>query len=79
MGQDKAGWFCIVAQCEYLLFGAGRRTCLDMALGMVTLEHCVASLLQAFKWFVLDPSNTEATIMGVSQALSLCITIPRDC
>jgi len=64
---------------EYLPFGAGRRMCPGMALGTVTLQYCVASLVQAFEWSVTaDPGMAGGPGMGVPRATPLRVIVkPR--
>lgn len=68
-----------VTQGEFLPFGAGRRMCPGMALATVTLQHCIASLLQAFEWLVTeDPGMAEGPGLGVPRAVPLrVIAKPR--
>ncbi|KAF6142698.1 hypothetical protein GIB67_015184 [Kingdonia uniflora] len=66
---------------ELLPFGAGRRSCVGMPLGLLMLQHTVASMLHAFDWeFSAGSLNdtTEKVGVTVQKAKSLIgVPTPR--
>ena len=53
--------FC---NCEWILFGAGRRGCSEEKLRMLVVEFALAQLLHCFDWTLLDKMNGEELDMS---------------
>ncbi|KAK4778133.1 hypothetical protein SAY87_018320 [Trapa incisa] len=58
---------------ELIPFGAGRRVCAGMRLGMVLVEYVVGTLVHAFKWRMLPVAAVEAAEVNMEERFGLTL------
>ncbi|TVU47058.1 hypothetical protein EJB05_06636, partial [Eragrostis curvula] len=56
---------------EFLPFGAGRRMCPGMAMGLATIEFTLANLLYSFNWNLPEGATVEGMSMEEAEGLTV--------